>query len=82
MMVAHVACDACRTIGKEQVDKLLADVLVAASKLPSSSTAPGGEAGPQAAHEAARAAARSADDGRPEGSTPPGASMRIWHAMA
>lgn len=52
---------------------LLADILVAASELPSGSTEPGGKAGPQAAHEAARPAASSADDARPEGSTPPDA---------
>ena len=77
-----MACDACSIIGKEHVHMVFANVLVAASELPSGSTAPGGEAGLQAAHEAARAAASSADDGRPEGSTPPGAPMRIWHAMA
>ena len=82
MRVAHAACHACRIIGREHVDMLLADVLVAASELPSGSTEPGGGPGPQAAHEAARAAASSADDGRPEGSTPSGATMRIWHAMA
>ena len=69
-------------IGEEHVDTLLADVLEAASELPSSSTTPGGEAGPQAAHEAARAAASSVDDAWPKGSTPPGAPMLIWHAMA
>ena len=51
---------------------LLADVLVAASELPSSSTVPGGKAGLQTAYDAARPAASSADDAWPKGSTPPG----------
>ena len=52
---------------------LLAYVLDAASELQSSSTTPGGEAGPQAAHEAAWAAASSACEAQTMESTPPGA---------
>ena len=52
---------------------LLADVLVAASELPSGSAAPDGDAGLPTAHVAARPAASSADDAQPEESTPPGA---------
>ena len=80
--IAHVTCHACRIIGREHVDMLLAEVLAVASELPGCSTAPGGEAGGQAVREASEATACSADDAQPRGSTPPGASNEhfpCWH---
>ena len=72
--VAHVVYHACRTLRWELLQLLLETILDAASELPRSATAAGGEAKPQTSQEATRAAASSADDAQREGSTPPGAA--------
>ena len=77
----HVAYNACRTLGLEPVEVLLACIIAAASELPSCSITAGGMAGLQAAHEAARTAASSASDAQPEENMPPGEpKARLAHA--